>query len=544
MTNQYYNFTDAAVPGSVVDGLKYNQEMTKITVAFDNFPPPVEFTSGAINYGAQPSGQPVNTYSIPVTAIPSGTPYVAGNNVAFQVATTNTGASQLQVSNNGLRNLLIGAAGNAVAGDFRVPAIYTAVFDGTIWRTLEMSARWFGIAEVQAPLAEARRDAAMASAAAASVSEGQASASAAAAAIDASAATTSRTNATASQNSASTSASNAGASQSQANNSAAQATSAQNTAAGAATTATNAATTATNANTAAQASATHAETKNQEALASAQAAADAAAEAVNIPTAPDFADRVEAALKEMEFPVGVVELFASSVDPNTWFTGMTWVKLPPHVSLMMASADGSDILDEVGVDAITLDLDKMAAHSHVTPPRTTSAVAAIQVVTGTKTGWTASMAGVGVVAIIGPASLTPTVGTFDYGALPLPLAGDHIHQYNVARANSFPSPAQIVFNNTSGPAQNFTVTDTAPDHSHTVQQPSHQHTLTMPNHSHTVPAPAAHGHDITPDHNHEKTQIPPHIHVASFTVDNFVGSATPFSVVNSNVKLIAWHRTA
>lgn len=543
MTNLYYNFTDPAISFSVVDGIRYNVEMQKITTAFDNFPPPVEFSSGSINYGAQPGGQPVNTYSIPVTAIQPGNPYEAGNNVAFKVATTNTGPSTLEVSNNGFRALLIGTAGALVAGDMRVPAIYTGVYDGTQFRTLEMSARYLGLAEASAPIAVAAADAAAADAAltltaknTAVAASGPAVASANAAAASESAASTSRQTASLSENSASNSASQALSARQSAVTQAANALTSQNNAQAAAA--------------AAVAAQDAAIESNQDvtdsanaASASAMAAADANTTAQGIVSAPDFNDRVKQVILETELVVNCVELFATNENPNTIYSGTTWVRLPADVSLTIANATGSNVFTQAGADTVTMDTNTMPVHSHDASTVTSSSTALTATIAngGPGTFNTNSQ------FVLGSLSTLPsqqfTLSSVSYGALTLQSAGNHVHAIPVKEPNATLT-GYISWAGISGGTTGTATTDVAGAHTHTFAERIHNHTITVPAHSHDVPALEPHTHDYSQLPHDHQLALGTHTHTGTLTVNAGGGSSTPFSVVNSNLKLVAWRRTA
>lgn len=543
MTNPYYNFDDPAISFSVVDGIRYNVEMEKITEAFDNFPPPVEFSSGSINYGVQPGGQTVNLYSIPVTAIQPGTPYQPGNNIAFKVALTNTGPSQLEVSSNGYRALLIGTAGALVAGDMRVPAIYTPVWDGVQFRTLEMSARYLGQAEASAPIAVAYANTASSQAAltltaknTAVAASGPAVASANAAAASASSAASSQAAASLSSSSASTSAAQALSARQSASS---QATNALNSA----NTAQSAAAVAVAARDAAIDSSLDVTDSANAASASATTAANANTSAQGIVTNPNFNSRVLAVMLETELVVNCVELFAANIDPNTMYTGTTWVRLPADVSLAIANATGSNVFTQTGADTVTMDTNTMPAHNHASSPVTTSSVTL---------GVTINNGGPGTYPtdpqfVNGYLDTIPAanynVSSVSYGALTLQSAGAHFHAYPVKFTNGTLTGNIEFMGNQLGTTGTATV-DSAGAHTHTFSEVIHNHTLTVGAHSHSVPALGPHSHTYNQGFHSHQLVLGDHSHTASLTVNSGGGSSTAFSVVNSNLKLVAWRRTA
>lgn len=541
MTNPYYNFDDPAISFSVVDAIRYNVEMEKITTAFDVFPPPVEFSSGSINYGAQPGGQPVNLYSIPVTAIQPGTSYVPGNNIAFKVALTNTGPSQLEVSSNGYRALIMGTAGALVAGDMRVPAIYTPVWDGAQFRTLEMSTRYFGLAEASAPIAVAQSATAVSQANLTLLAKDAAVLSANAALASANAAAASESSAAASRSAASLSASSATASASQALSARQSASTLANQAASDATQSQLAAAAAVAAQDAAIASSNSVTASANAAAASAVDAADAATEAQGIVSAPDFNDRVLQVILETEMVVNSVEMFAANEDPNTIYTGTTWVRLPADVTLTIANATGSNVMTQAGADTAALDTNTMPQHNHGSPAVATSnATLNCTINNGGPGTFDTQLQSVNA-SLTNAGTLAATIATYSYGALTLQSAGLHSHGV----AAKAPSASLIAFAIRTG---NGTLTNAPTDsaglHTHNVTELIHNHSIVMPSHSHPLPALGPHSHSFLDQAHTHQLVLPDHTHTGSLTVDTGGGSGTSFSVVNSNLKLVAWRRTA
>lgn len=544
--NQYYNFTSEAISGAIVDGLAYNVEMEKITEAFDNFPPAVQFTAGNYNYGEQTSLSSVN-YNISVPAIPSVYDYVPGNNAAGLLNVTNTGAATLSVSLNATLPVVIGSAGAAVAGDLREGGIYTFVYDNARWQTLEMSVRYFGIAEAQVGTAQTGATNAAASAASAaswvspaSTSAANAAASASAAATQASAAVAQVAPAQASASAAATSAANATASATAAGGSASQAQTSQSTAAFYQGSASSSATLAAGYAADAADSAADAETFKDQAEAAAAAAAD-------IVTAPDFADRVNEIVLELELPVGIVELFAANVDPNTDYPGTTWLRLPPSVSLqIVAASDASDVLNQVGSDTVTLTNDTMPSHTHNVPQAFTSnsglSITLSDTDLGTPTSGnfidsthTSDLVQLGAGVIVSDQyTYTPTI----------PNSSTHTHSLSFYNPPGSGVGTTQVLGGTSASGAQVTMQGAMDgDHTHTLTAPSHVHSLYLGPHGHSYNL-GSHDHTFNvPAHQHS-INLGPHSHTATIGISSTAGGGSSFSVVNSNIKLVAWYRTA
>lgn len=541
--NQYYNFTDPAVPGAVVDAIKYNIEMDNITDAFDNFPSPIQFTSGSFNYGVQPAGQPVNTYDIPVTAIPLGTAYKPGNNVAFLAVTANTGPSTLAVSGGVPRALLLGSAGALQADDIRVNTIYTAVWDGAVWRTLEVGAR--GYTATINYRNQAVQDAADAAgfattakneADAAESSRAATAQSAANALQDSKDATTAKDNTVASQNAARNSQTSAAQSESGAKGSETRSAQmeeeARQLSLQAQQNATDTATIAANA----------AGLSNQMTT-DAGRAATAAQDAQGILTDPNLATRILNVLKSTEYVVGAVELFAVNTDPNTWMSGTTWVRLPPDVTIAMANASGTNIMQTTGSDVHQMTVMEMPQHKHDTPPVKSSDTPLVGTVKDyafapmtlqTRSDLSGSLQATTMSLTLGNFTVAPTIKN----------AGLHAHPFAAQIGTTGYTTSRIRTGVTTSASQNNTQAKAVANHQHTLTAPNHQHVVDLPDHTHYVDGFNPHFHTFTSFMGHSHlVSLPDHGHTGSMTVNN-TGSGTQFSVVNSNLKLVAWRRTA
>lgn len=543
--NQYYNFTGEAISGAIVDALAYNVEMEKITEAFDNFPPAVQFTAGNYNYGEQTTLSSVN-YIISVPAIPPAYNYVPGNNAAGLLHVTNTGPATLSVSLNATLPVRIGSAGPAVAGDLREGGIYTFVYDNAQWQTLEMSVRYFGIAESQVGTAQTGAANAAASAATAAswvspaaTSAANAATSAATASTQAGIAVSQVAPAQSSASAASTSSTNAAASATAAGNSATAALVSQSTAAFYQTSATDSASAAAGYAANAADSAADADVYREQ-------AEDAAAEAAGIITAPDFADRVNAIVLELELPVGIVELFAANIDPNADYPGTTWERLPPSVSLqIVAASDAADVLTQVGSDTVTLSNDTMPSHTHNVPQASTNSVALSISLSDTDLGTPTSS---NFIDSTHTSDLVQLGGGFivsdEYTYAPtIPSTGSHAHSLSFYNPPGSGVGTTQVLGGTATQGAQVVNPSFAGDHSHTLTAPNHVHSLYLGPHGHSYNL-GAHSHTFNvPAHQHA-INLGTHTHTATIGISSTSGGGSPFSVVNSNIKLVAWYRTA
>lgn len=541
MTNSYYNFTDPAISFAVVDGLAYNREMTKVTEAFDNFPPAIQFTSGAFNYGVQTGASPIQ-YIVNVPAIQPGTNYDVGNNIAGRLLYTNTGATTLSVSLNAALEVFMSSAGPTVANDLKADGIYTFVYDGSRWITLEMSTRYLGIAEQKAV------DAAN-SAATAATAKTTAESYVVPAANSAATAFSASGSAVLSYDTANQKASDAILQRLTAINAAAAASDSAITAGQRATAATNSATAAQSSANSANTSLGTANAANASAFNSQQSAsvseaeaADAYADAQDILTDPGLQERIHQVVLEVELVVNSVELFAANIDPNTLHPGTTWVRLPASASLqMVALSDASDVLQIVGQDTAALTSSTTPAHSHEVPPVTTSNTTPTITMGNTNLGSpnVANDIATTKSSSFSAGSVLTTTG-YAYSITVQP-AGAH---YHVART-VIPNAGGVVTGQIKGTnlttAGNLTLNTTG-DHNHSLTAPQHTHGFTLGPHAHSVLLPD-HDHTLTlPPHAHTIT-LGPHTHTGNFA-SGATGSGTAFSVLNSNIKLVAWYRTA
>ena len=530
--NNYYNFERRAVGETRVDAFDYNFEMKKIEAAFDIIPPASQLLSGTLNFSLD-SGT-VNSYQAMLVSIPDDTPYELGNNVAIMSGNTATGPSTLQINNKGFLPIFLPEMGNTVSGDMTAGGIYTLVYDGSRFQRLEMSPRYFGVAEIAAAAATESSLQAAGSATAAAGSATNADASATAAAGSATAAA-------GSASSAANSATAAAGSASSASNSAATANTRAVAAAGSATTAAGSATTAANSATNADASATAAAGSATAAAGSATAANEAANEAEDRLTDPAFPVTIRQLIADVEYPVGALEFFAANEDPNVSLAPQVWEVIEQGLSLRTCSADGSDAGNIVGSDAVTLLPSNLPAHTHAVDPVISSSydIGIVDFEDTTLDGIKTSAFDYGTKATTSFDYGTKTAASVDQGSKTLASAGAHSHPLGFGgnavdsgnnRANQVPR---------WGSERTITA---AGEHTHTVFVGAHTHTLAVGAHGHNV-AIGSHTHpDITVGEHSHSVSVGSHIHLASALISPF-GSALPASVINSNIKVRTWKRT-
>lgn len=136
----------AIVNGAVPDASKVNGELAYIeSRALDAGATAGDTMQGPLNYGVD-SGA-ANAYVVnPSPALAS---LVTGNEVTFKVVNANTGASTLNVSSLGVKNILKYGNVALVAGDLPAGAIVTARYDGTAWQLLSPQRNTVPLARMQ-----------------------------------------------------------------------------------------------------------------------------------------------------------------------------------------------------------------------------------------------------------------------------------------------------------------------------------------------------------------------------------------------------------
>lgn len=196
------------------------------------------------------------------------------------------------------------------------------------------------------------------------------------------------------------------------------------------------------------------------------------------------------------YPVGMVTLFASNVNPNVTFAGTTWAYLAngQFRTIRIASSTGEDVGSVGGSDSKSIAVGHLPNHTH---------------------------------------SFSGTVSTFDHGTIGTSLNGWHGHSVSGATAG-------------------------AGAHSHTVsgitQFGNAGNNVTMANNGSwrdnggTVHAVGDHAHTFSGsaagDGNHTHT-VPVGAHNHTFSGNTGgTGSGAAFDVTNAFIKLMAWVRTA
>jgi len=121
----------AIVNDAVPDASKVNGELAHIELrALDAGATAGDTMQGPLNYGVD-SGA-ANAYV--VNPSPSLSSLVTGNEITFKVVNANTGASTLNVSSLGVKNILKYGSDALVSGDLIAGAIAVVRYDGTAWQ--------------------------------------------------------------------------------------------------------------------------------------------------------------------------------------------------------------------------------------------------------------------------------------------------------------------------------------------------------------------------------------------------------------------------
>ena len=538
MSNQYYNFIDPAEAGTIVDPFDYNREMEKITEAFSVVPPASQLTSGTLNYSTD-----TGTGNDHVATLDDFDPdYVTGSNVALKINDAPTGPSTLSVNGLAAKDVVLSVFGAVTAGDLFAEGVYTFVFNGERFQILEMGARYYTTAFEQLSIAQAKAALAAASEATALSERNAAVASAADALVSANAITASKNAAASSATAAAGSATAAANSATAAAGSASAANTSATNAANSATAAANSATVAANSATASDASATAAANSATAAAGSATSAANSAQAAIDIVNAPDFLDRVAAAILELELFPGCTEFFDANIDPNVKYPGTTWVRLPASTSLRMSNATGSDVNGTTGADSVTLATNNLASHNHSVTMGTVSSTDL-----GTKT---LASVDLGTKTLANTTIAAKTTSSFDYGtkttsgydpsAITTSGAGGHSHTFTAYTADGSGVRLRTAANDSTS-AGNVT-TSSAGNHTHTLDLGAHTHTVGVGAHTHTFPV-GSHTHTVGIGAHSHTVGIGSHGHTATLSLTN-TGSGTAFSVVESSLILVAWYRSA
>ena len=198
MTNQYYNPTVVAVPGTTVRSSQFNDNNNSIEQGFDELPIPSDLFTDRQNFGVA-DNLATNIYGLTInpTVVTS---LVDGAIVRFRAMAANTGPAQLNLNSLGLKQIRTIQNQPLAANDIPMEAIITVVYnlEGDFWQ-LDTSLTLIVEAAEQAAL----------SATAAANSATAAAGSATAAATSASNAATSATNAAGSASAAAQSATDA-----------------------------------------------------------------------------------------------------------------------------------------------------------------------------------------------------------------------------------------------------------------------------------------------------------------------------------------------
>lgn len=541
MANSYFNYQDPVNPGDRIESTKYNSDFAGISRAFDTLPSPDALASNVGNVAITTGTGAAYLVSLPRFDGSFG--YLVGMQVLAQIHINNTGPATINVNGIGAKPLVNLTTGNGalVAGDLKQGAFYDLRYDGTNFQVTNTVATAITATAAASQLAATSATNAQTYANQASASQTAAASSASSASTSASQATTAATNAANSATAAAGSATTATNSANAAAGSATTATNQATAAAGSATAAGNSATAANTSATNANNSKTAAATSATNAANSATAAAGSATTATNALTDAAFVNAVMNVQKTTTARLNIVKFFAANVDPNTIWPGTTWVKLPASQNIRTCLADASDIMTTGGSDTVALSVPNMPSHNH------NASVTINNTDLGTKT---ASTFDYGTKTASTVAAVNVTTSSFDYGtkttsaydfaSITSSAAGAHTHTMQLSDAENFGTFGGE--GSQDDPQKGTLTTSASGAHSHTIDLPSHNHTVGIGAHTHTFNV-GAHTHTVAIGSHNHTVAMGAHNHTATATV-LANGSGTAFSVVNANVKLIGWRRTA
>lgn len=197
------------------------------------------------------------------------------------------------------------------------------------------------------------------------------------------------------------------------------------------------------------------------------------------------------------YPVGMVTLFASNVNPNTAFAGTTWAYLAngQFRTIRIASSTGEDVGSVGGSDSKSIAVGNLPSHTH---------------------------------------SFSATTSAFDYGSKGTSTNGWHGHSFSggTSEAGWHAHNVAVRYLNTS---QQYAYVGAAGQWAGVA---GNQATEGSGNHTHTFSGSTA------GEGNHTHTvAIGAHSHTVSGTTGG-TGSGAAFDVTNAFIKLMAWVRTA
>ncbi|CAL9956130.1 hypothetical protein VPH219E481_0014 [Vibrio phage 219E48-1] len=115
MTNEYYTPSQSASPGNTVRSAQFNDNNQEIIAGFDLLPPPITLFSGNQNFGPD-TGLIENVYEVSIREDVI-TSYTDGLTIQVRPSKNNTGSSQVQLNNLGLRQIRNQNNENIVIGD-------------------------------------------------------------------------------------------------------------------------------------------------------------------------------------------------------------------------------------------------------------------------------------------------------------------------------------------------------------------------------------------------------------------------------------------
>ena len=127
MTNQYYNPTIIAVPGTTVRSAQFNDNNDSVSEGFEILPEPADLFVDRQNFAVatQPTA---NIYEVTVNAVVV-TSFLDGAIIRFRAPAANTGPAQLNLNNLGLKQIRTQQGTPLVGNDIPADAVITVIYN-------------------------------------------------------------------------------------------------------------------------------------------------------------------------------------------------------------------------------------------------------------------------------------------------------------------------------------------------------------------------------------------------------------------------------
>jgi hypothetical protein len=186
MSNDYFNNLTPVARNTLARAEAINASFNSIVAGFDELPTKLALRQNRVTYAS--AGGTAN--ALTVTLSPAPAAYVEGMHIALKIASTNTGATTVNVNGLGVKAIKRLAGEALLSGDLQSGGIVECRYDGSAFRVVSTQYGDVLRAEAAATAAEASEVAADASEAAAAASETAAAASASTATTQAATATT------------------------------------------------------------------------------------------------------------------------------------------------------------------------------------------------------------------------------------------------------------------------------------------------------------------------------------------------------------------